>query len=206
MGTRIAFPRKYDSKTISLLSIFLAMVFALEVYPVVGIIDIPIPGITFTIDWTGIPLILLFYFFGPFFSLIGVGVIGIAIGYRKPISAVFKVLAEFYKILGITVVWLVIRNREVSYGRRVLLYTIVASIFCAGGMFLSNIYLLQLLYGMPVDAAIVASTVLIPWNVLQSIINVASGSFLFKIVPDDLKRSFLWDDSMQQGELELDQE
>ncbi|MFW9979280.1 MAG: hypothetical protein ACFFEJ_14445 [Candidatus Thorarchaeota archaeon] len=206
MGTKVGIPKTYDSKTIALLAIFLAMVFALEVYPIIGITDIPIPGINFTLDWTGIPLVLLFLFFGPVFAFLGVGFMGIVIGYRNIVGATFKVFAEFYKILGILMVWLLIRNRDISYARRVILYAISAAVFCSIGMFLTNIPLLQFLYGLSIEAAITASIVLVPWNILQSVVNVLAGMFLYQLIPDDLKLSFLLDARNTNSDLLLDEE
>ncbi|MFW9920107.1 MAG: hypothetical protein ACFFED_10935 [Candidatus Thorarchaeota archaeon] len=206
MGTKLGIPKTYDSKTIALLAIFLAMVFALEVYPIIGITDIPIPGINFTLDWTGIPLVLLFLFFGPVFAFLGVGFMGIVIGYRNIVGATFKVFAEFYKILGILMVWLLIRNRDISYARRVILYAISAAVFCSIGMFLTNIPLLQFLYGLSIEAAITASIVLVPWNILQSVVNVLAGMFLYQLIPDDLKLSFLLDARNTNSDLLLDEE
>ena len=206
MGTRILIPKKFDSKTISLLAIFLAMIFALEIYPLTGITDIPVPGIYFTIDWTGIPLVLIFLFFGPVVSLLGVGFMGIVIGYRNIFGSIFKVFAEFYKILGMLLIWLVIRNREISYSKRVVLYTLFAAFFCTVGMFVTNIPLLQVLYGYAPDAALATSIVMIPWNALQSVINVIGGTFLFRIIPEDLKLNFLYDETQVQDELILEDE
>ncbi len=206
METRVLFPKRLDSKTIALLAIFLAMVFALEIYPLTGLTDIPIPGIYFTIDWTGIPLVLIFLFFGPVASLLGVGFMGLIIGYRNPFGAVFKVLAEFYKILGILSIWIFIRKREISYSKRVALYTVFAALFCTVGMFITNIPLLQVLYGYTPEAALATSTVMIPWNAIQSVINVFGGTFLFRVIPDDLKLTFLYDETQQQDNLILENE
>ncbi|MFX1417004.1 MAG: hypothetical protein ACFFC0_09335, partial [Promethearchaeota archaeon] len=52
-------PIRKDSKSIALLAVFVAMVVALEVYPILGVTDIGIPG-DFTIDWTGIPIVIVF--------------------------------------------------------------------------------------------------------------------------------------------------
>lgn len=206
MGTNIALTKKYDSKTVSLLAIFLAMVIALEIYPIIGITDIPIPGMNFTIDWTGIPLILIFLFFGPVFAFFSIGVMGVAIGYRNPIGATFKVFSEFYKIMGILLVWSLLRKREVSYLQRVLLYAISASFFCAIGMFLTNIQLLQIFYGLSAEIAFGASIILIPWNLLQTVINVVGGMFLFRTIPEDLKYPFVTNEAALQDELILEKE
>ncbi len=206
MGTNITIPKIYDAKTIALLAVFLSMIFALAVYPIIGLTDIPIPGINFTLDWTGIPLILIFLFFGPAFALVGVGFMGVAIGYRNIVGAVFKVFAEFYKILGIFVVWVFIRKKDISFPKRAILYTISATIFCTMGMFLTNIPLLQYLYGLTPEVATAASAILIPWNALQSVVNVAGGMFLFRLIPEDLKLIFIYDEMKKQDDLILENE
>jgi len=184
---------KYNSKNIALFAIFLAMIIALEILPIIGITDLKIPGTNFTLDPTGIPIVLVFLFFGGGFAVIGTGMAGIIIGMRgNPIGAVFKFFAEFYKIIGLAIAWWLLRNRDISFSKRITIYTVFATLSCAIGMFVTNgAILLPLLYGMEGSAAWALSLTFVPLNVIQSLINVLGGGFIFGIIPADLKRPFL---------------
>ncbi|MDF1540236.1 MAG: ECF transporter S component [Candidatus Thorarchaeota archaeon] len=184
---------KYNSKNIALFAIFLAMIIALEILPIIGITDLKIPGTNFTLDPTGIPIVLVFLFFGSGFAVAGTGMAGLIIAMRgNPIGAVFKFFAEFYKIVGLVIAWWLFRNREVPFTKRITLYTIFATITCAIGMYVTNgAILLPLLYGMESSAAWSLSLTFVPLNVIQSLINVIGGGFIFGIIPADLKRPFL---------------
>ena len=185
-------PRSYHAKSIALLSIFLAMVIALEILPLVGMTDLKIPGTNFTIDPTGIPIVLLFLFFGFGFSFVGVSITGVVIGYRNFIGSFFKFFAELFKILGLALAWWLLRNREVSYYVRIAVYTIFATVFCALGMYVMNgAILLPLLYGMEYPAAWVLSLTFVPLNIVQSIVNVVVGGFVFGIIPENLRDQFI---------------
>ncbi|MFW9844832.1 MAG: hypothetical protein ACFFEV_09670, partial [Candidatus Thorarchaeota archaeon] len=72
-----------DSKSIALLAIFTSLVIALEIFPVVGITDIPIPGLSFTVDWTGIPIMIVFLGLGVVFSYFPIVVMGVFIADRN---------------------------------------------------------------------------------------------------------------------------
>ncbi|MHA1909685.1 MAG: hypothetical protein ACW98Y_20465 [Candidatus Thorarchaeota archaeon] len=182
---------KYNSKNIALFSIFLAMILAIEFLPIPGLTDIVIPGTPFTIDPTGIPILLIFLFFGFTFSFVGVGIMGIAIGYRNFTGSIFKFFAELFKILGIAVAWWILRRKQVSYPVRIVIYTLFATSFCALGMYLMNgLILIPLFYGMEISAALTLSLTFVPLNVVQSVVNVVVGGVLFGIIPDDLRNQF----------------
>ncbi|MFW9909423.1 MAG: hypothetical protein ACFFEF_12685 [Candidatus Thorarchaeota archaeon] len=180
-------PRKLDSRTIAVTSVFMAMVIALEVFPIVGLTDIRIPGVQFTLDWTGIPLVLIFFFFGTFLSLVGIGVMWAAIGYRNPIGALFKVPAELFKILALALGMILLRNTNVTFRTRIAVYAVLASLFCGIGMYFVNLQLLPILWGYEYDAAAAIALILVPWNIIQSLVNVLGGAIIYTMVPGDMK-------------------
>ncbi len=197
----------YSSKTIALFSIFIAMVIALEFLPIIGVTDIVIPGTEFTIDPTGIPLVLIFLFFGFILSFVGVAIMGVVIGYRNFTGSVFKFFAEFFKILGLLVAWVLLRNRKISYPIRIVIYTLFATVFCAIGMYFMNGYiLLPLLYGMDISAALTLSLTFVPLNIIQSVINVVIGCIIYGIIPEELRSQFNLIDHGESSDriLELD--
>ena len=55
-------------------------------------------------------------------------------------------------------------------------------------MYYTNIILLPILTPTPVEAAVIAATILIPWNMLQAVINIVVGGVLFYIIPLNLRR------------------
>jgi riboflavin transporter FmnP len=196
---------QYNSKNIALFSIFLAMVIALEFLPVIGITDLKIPGTNFTIDPTGIPIVLIFLFFGFVFSFAGVGIMGIVIGFRNFTGSIFKFFAEVFKILGLVVAWWILRNRDDSFKVKLSVYTVFATMFCALGMYLMNgLILLPFLYGMELNAAMALSLTFVPLNIVQAVINVVIGGVIFGIIPEDLRNQFIPADDSSQIILELD--
>ena len=177
-----------DSKSIAILAIFSAMVAMLELFPIVGITDLKlvpeVPG--FTIDWTGIPIIFILIGLGLVYSFFSIAIMGVAIGYRNPIGAVFKVLAESITVIGYYVGRRIIPSRVASENVRLISGLVLAAILRAFGMVIVNMALLPVFYGLPVEVALNAGIILIPWNALQAAINVLGGTFLFRMVPKDL--------------------
>lgn len=180
-----------DSKSISLLAVFSAMVAMLEIFPIVGITDLKFfPGGTpFTLDWTGIPIVIVFVGLGMISSVVSIFVMFIAIGYRNFPGAVFKGAAELLTIIGLLVASILLRKRSFGRKSQVLLYLIFGAIFRAIGMYVVNIQLLPVFYPLfyTPDAAVVASAALVPWNILQAAINVIGGMFLYYVIPEDLR-------------------
>ncbi|MCF2137829.1 MAG: hypothetical protein K9W43_11410 [Candidatus Thorarchaeota archaeon] len=179
---------RHDSKSIALLSVFSAMVAALEIFPIVGITDLKlVPEVpSFTIDWTGIPIIFVLYGLGLVYSFVSIGIMGIAIGYRNPIGATFKVTAEALTVLGFFLGRAIIPNRFRSERVRIVSGLIVGAVFRAIGMLGVNALLLPVAYGLPVDLAVHIGIILIPWNILQATINIIGGLILFRAIPEDL--------------------
>jgi len=180
-----------DSKSIAILAIFSAIVIVLEVFPIVGITDLKFfPGGTpFTIDWTGIPIVIVFVGLGFISSVISIVVMFVAIGYRNFPGAVFKGAAEIFTILGLLVARLIIGKKSLSKRMSVSLYLVLGATVRAIGMFIVNIPLLPFFYQgfYTTETAIIVSTVLIPWNVLQAAINIIGGLVLYYLIPENLR-------------------
>jgi len=164
------------------------MTATLEIFPIVGITDLKlVPQFPFfTIDWTGIPIIIVLIGLGLVYSLVTVAVMGVAIGYRNPIGAAFKVTAEALTVVGFFFGQRVIPSR---IDRRVRLVTalVFACLFRALGMVLFNYYAMPLFYGLPYEQALQVGLGLLPWNALQAAINVVGGTALYRAIPRDLR-------------------
>jgi riboflavin transporter FmnP len=182
---------KFDSKSIALLAIFSAMVAMLEVFPIVGITDLKFfPGGTpFTLDWTGIPIVIVFVGLGMISSVISIAVMFVAIGYRNFPGAVFKGAAEMFTILGLLVARVIIGKKPLSKRMSITLYLVLGATIRAIGMFIVNIPLLPIFYPLfyTTESAIIASTVLVPWNVLQAAVNIIGGFVLYYLIPENLR-------------------
>ncbi len=177
-----------DSRSIALLAVFSAMTAMLEVFPIVGVTDLKVvPQFPyFTIDWTGIPIIFVAIGLGLVYSLITVCVMGVAIGYRNPIGATFKVAAETLTVLGFYIGGKIVSSRSGHQTVRFIVSLFLACLFRAAGMLLFNYVALPLFYGLPYDVALSVGVILFPWNALQSAINVIGGTVLYRAVPRDL--------------------
>ncbi len=162
----------------------------LEIFPIPGITDFKlVPAVpSFSIDPTGIPLMIILFGFGFIYSFIALGIVGIAIGYRNPIGATFKVLAESYTVFGALIGYLICKKLNLEGWRKIVIYVVPAAIFRGIGMYYTNIILLPILTPTPVEAAVIAATILIPWNMLQAVINIVVGGVLFYIIPLNLRR------------------
>ena len=174
-----------DARSIAILSIFAAMILALEILPIPLLTDIPLFG-GFTLDPTGIPITIVFLAFGSVFSLILIPIMWIAIAYRNPIGSIFKVFAEFYTLLGLIVAKLFLRNRQYDWKIAAPIYLTFGVTFRAIGMYLTNIFLIQWLYGSPLEGAILLSGTFVIPNIIQAMINIFVGISIFIIIPENL--------------------
>ncbi|NHI88571.1 MAG: hypothetical protein EAX87_03550 [Candidatus Thorarchaeota archaeon] len=174
-----------DSRSIAILAIFAAMVLALEIFPIPFLTDIPLFG-GFTLDPTGIPICFVFLAYGNVFSFLLLPIMWIAIGYRNIIGSVFKLFAEFFTLLGLVVAKFVLRGRSYDWKVATPIYLIFGVVFRAIGMYIANIYLIQWLYGLPLDVAIALSVSFVIPNIIQAAINVLAGILLFVIIPENL--------------------
>lgn len=180
-----------DSKSIALLAIFSSIVVALEVFPILGITDLKFfPGGTpFTVDWTGIPIVIVFVGLGTISSLISIGIMFVAIGYRNPAGAVFKGSAELFTIIGLLAARLIAKRKSLDGKASVALYLVFGISTRAIGMFFLNIPLLTIFYPLfyTTESAITVSAVLVPWNALQAAINIIGGMVLYQLIPESIK-------------------
>ncbi|MBD3406300.1 MAG: hypothetical protein GF411_09340 [Candidatus Lokiarchaeota archaeon] len=201
-----------DSKSIALLAIFSAMVVALEVYPIVGVTDLKFQtgAAPFTIDWTGIPIVLIFVGLGFVYSLVAIAMMFIGIGYRNVPGAIFKSCAEFFTVLGLVITRYLIRDRDVDFKYQLLLYCITSLLFRGVGMFFTNIILLPIFYPLyygTIEVVITTSSILVPWNILQAIINVVGGIVFYRFIPENLKQEAgLGEHHVREGLRELDED
>lgn len=178
-------PIRTDSKSIALLAIFVAMVVSLEVFPILGVTDIGLPG-NFTIDWTGIPIVIVFLGLGIIYSLVAIFAMWIAIAYRNFNGAAFKGFAELYTILGLLIAKILFMRYQVEQRIRMVLYLLFGTLARVIGMFFTNIYLLQFFYGLTPESAVIGSAAFALPNVLQAIINIIGGVMLYHLIPENL--------------------
>ncbi|TFG34681.1 hypothetical protein EU527_02415 [Candidatus Thorarchaeota archaeon] len=176
-----------DSKSIALLAIFTSLVISLEIFPIAGITDFYTPIPYFTIDWTGIPIFLIFLGLGILYSFFAIGIMWIFIAYRNFQGAAFKGLAESFTLLGFIIAKLVIRNKELDWKRSAVIYLLFAASFRSIGMLFGNTLLFQIFSTSSLNAAFSLSTIYVPWNIIQAIINVIIGLFLYNLIPESLK-------------------
>ncbi|MHA2385458.1 MAG: hypothetical protein ACXAEE_04525 [Candidatus Thorarchaeota archaeon] len=178
-------PIRTDSKSIALLAIFTAMVVSLEVFPIVGVTDIGAPG-GFTIDWTGIPIVIVFIGLGFVYSLVAIAAMWMAIAYRNFNGAAFKGFAELYTILGLLIAKILIGRFNLDRRVRILSYLVFGSLFRVVGMFITNIYLLQVFYGLTPEASVIGSAAYAFPNIIQAVINILGGVVLYHLIPENL--------------------
>ena len=178
-------PIRKDSKSIALLAVFVAMVVALEVYPIVGVTDIGVPG-DFTIDWTGIPIVIVFLGLGIVYSMVAVAAMWMAIAYRNFVGAAFKGFAEFYTIVGLLAAKLLTMRYDMSRMVRLTLYLVFGVTFRIVGMFITNIYLIQSFFGVPFEGAVIGSVFYVIPNIVQAVINIVGGVVLYHLIPENL--------------------
>ena len=110
----------------------------------------------------------------------------IAIAYRNPIGSIFKVFAEFYTLLGLIVAKLFLRNRQYDWKIAAPIDLTFGGTFRAIGMYLTNIFLIQWLYGSPLEGAILLSGTFVIPNIIQAMINIFVGISIFIIIPENL--------------------
>ncbi|MFX1264788.1 MAG: hypothetical protein ACFFH0_05380 [Promethearchaeota archaeon] len=178
-------PIRKDSKSIALLAVFVAMVVSLEVYPILGVTDIGIPG-DFTIDWTGIPIVIVFLGMGLVYSMVAVAAMWMAIAYRHFVGAAFKVFAEFYTIVGLLAAKLLTVRYDMSRTARLTLYLVFGVLFRVVGMFFTNILLIQNFFGIPFEGAVIGSVAYVIPNIVQAVINIVGGVVLYHLIPENL--------------------
>ncbi len=176
-----------DSKSIALLAVFTSLVIALEIFPIPGVTDLYTPVPNFTIDWTGIPIMIVFLGLGGVFSFFTVGVMWVFIAYRNFQGAAFKGLAETFTLLGLIVAKIILRNRDLEWKKSAVIYLIFACLFRGVGMLFGNVVLFNLFWGWSYDTAFTVSMIYVPWNIIQAAVNVVGGLFLYQLIPESLR-------------------
>jgi len=146
-------------------------------------------GTPFTLDWTGIPIVIVFVGLGMISSVVSIAVMFVAIGYRNFPGAVFKGAAEMFTILGLLAARLLIGKKSLSRRASVSLFLVLGATFRAIGMFIVNIPLLPIFYPVyyTIETAVIASSLLVPWNVLQAAVNIIGGMVLYYLIPENLR-------------------
>ncbi len=183
---RISSVRK-DSKSIALLALFSAMVIMLEAYPILGVTDIRTVGF-FTLDPTGIPLVIVLLGLGGFYSIITIFIMWVSIAYRgKVAGATFKGVAELLTILGIAFAKKITRRREMGKWIEILVWVVIASLLRSVGMFFATLVLSPYFYGATFELALVDAILYFPWNIVQACINVIGGVLLYEAIPVELR-------------------
>ncbi len=180
-------PVRKDSKSIALLALFSAMVIMLEAYPILGVTDIRTVGF-FTLDPTGIPMVIVLLGLGGFYSIITIFIMWVLIAYRgKVAGATFKGVAELLTILGIVFARKITRRGKMSKGKEILVWIVVASLFRSVGMFFSTLVLSPYFYAVSFELALADAILYFPWNIVQACINVIGGVLLYNAIPIELK-------------------
>jgi hypothetical protein len=110
----------------------------------------------------------------------------IAIAYRNPLGSVFKGFAEFFTLFGLIVAKMLLKKKSFDWKVAAPTYIIFGVAFRAVGMYISNIFLVQWLYGSPPDVAIVLSATFVIPNVIQALLNVLIGILIFIVIPENL--------------------
>jgi riboflavin transporter FmnP len=202
-------PIRKDSKSISLLAVFTAMVVASQVSPIPGITYVKTGISGMNLDWTGIPIVVIFEGLGVAYSFFSVAVMWISIGYRNFIGAIFKTLAESLMLLGMTVAWLLVARRTKRRIVKLGIYLVFGCAFRAVGMFFANAALLPIFYPYTPQTAYAISVLIVPWNVVQAVINIAGGFAFYSLIPSRLAaEAGLGDGAYAQSKrvIELDSE
>jgi riboflavin transporter FmnP len=180
-------PVRKDSKSIALLALFSAMVIILEAYPILGVTDIRTVGF-FTLDPTGIPLVIILLGLGGFHSIITIFIMWVSIAYRGKIAgATFKGVAELLTILGIILAKRITRRRGMSEWTKVFVWVVTASLFRSVGMFFATLILAPYFHAATFEFALADAILYFPWNIVQACINVIGGVLLYKAIPIELR-------------------
>ena len=180
-------PIRKDSKSIALLALFSAMVIMLEAYPILGVTDIRTVGL-FTLDPTGIPLVIILLGLGGFYSIITVFIMWVSIAYRgKVASATFKGVAELLTILGLVFARKITHRRDMSKWKEILIWVAIASLFRSVGMFFATLVLSPYFYAASFEVALADAILYFPWNIVQACINVIGGVLLYNAIPMELR-------------------
>ncbi len=177
------------SKSISLIAIFGAIIGILEIFPIIGITDIPFPLYPkLTIDPTGIVIILGYLILGFIPSLTLCGFALIFIGYRNIFGAIFKVLSELFNLIGFAIGFTL--NRKIKLKNEFIMPFIFGIIFRVILMHISNYFLLQIFYGIPPEVVIALLPIIDIFNTLQGSINMTIAPLIIRALPKEIIEKF----------------
>ncbi|MFX0117233.1 MAG: hypothetical protein ACFFB3_21990 [Candidatus Hodarchaeota archaeon] len=162
-----------------------ALVVLSELFPIIGITDIPFPLYgRLTFDPTGIPIMLALFLFG-FVSGVATSLLAfIIISLRGNITGgVMKGLAEGLTVVGFALSYKLTKRLWVGpiggIGLRV------------AGMHLANWILLPLFYGIPEPVVLGLLPLIDLFNLIQGGINVSLALIISDIVPKELKPEYI---------------
>lgn len=179
-------PIRKDSKSISPLAVFTAIIVASQVVPIAGVTYVKTGVSGMNLDWTGIPIVIIFDGLGIVYSFVSVIVMWMTIGYRNFTGAIFKTSAETFMLLGMVAGKLLMGRQTTDRITKLAVYLLAGCSFRAFGMFFTNAALLPLFYPYTPQAAYAISTLIVPWNIVQAIINIAGGFALLNLIPSKL--------------------
>ncbi len=192
-------PVRKDSKSIALLALFSAMVIMLEAYPILGVTDIKTVGF-FTLDPTGIPLVIVLLGLGGFYAVITIFIMWVSIVYRgKLAGATFKGVAELLTIFGLVCARKITRRRKMGEWSEILVWVIIASLFRSVGMFFAILILSPYLHAVTFEFALAEAILYFPWNIVQACINVVGGVLLYRAIPIELRLQAELGESSSKG-------
>lgn len=176
-----------------------ALVVLSELFPIVGITDIPFPLFSnLTFDPTGIPIMLALLLFG-FVSGISTSLLAfLIISFRGNIrGGVMKGLAEGLTVIGFAVSYKLTKKPWVA--------TIGGVGLRVASMHLANWILLPIFYGIPEPVVLGLLPLIDLFNLIQGGINLAFALIIYDIIPKELKpeRIIKPEQEIEESELSL---
>jgi len=145
-------------------------------------LKIPFPWLPYLkFDFTGVPIVLSTLLFGlpSGATTSAVALLAILLRSGDPVGASMKALAEFSTIAGMALSfkW---SNKEAKLDKALSSILGVSSRSLI--MFFANLVVLPLYYQIPQPAVILASPLVIAFNLIQGLISIILGYFLYDIV------------------------
>ncbi|MFX0068836.1 MAG: hypothetical protein ACFFA1_06270 [Promethearchaeota archaeon] len=162
-----------------------ALVVLSELFPIIGITDIPFPPYgRLTFDPTGIPIILALLLFG-FVSGVATSLLAFLIISLRGniIGGVMKGLAEGLTVIGFALSYKLTKKLWVG--------PIGGIALRVAGMHLVNWILLPIFYGIPEPVVLGLLPLIDLFNLIQGGINVALALIISDIIPKELKPKFI---------------
>jgi riboflavin transporter FmnP len=171
-----------QAKRIAIIAIMGAIVGLIEIFPIIGITDIPFPFYPrLTFDITGVPIMITYFLIGFIPAISVVAIMGVFIGYRNLFGSIFKVIAEVSTLAGFALVYKLTssqKNKYLQYG--LAIFTGVACRVIV--MHISNYFLLPVFYGMPIESVTGILIFIDVFNAIQGTVNIALGLTVYNII------------------------